>query len=174
LAPRLWAFERRAGLISPQELAQRRDAWIRAWRPKTAPFYRGFLWLQAYAETVETPDEARAALEVLPEFGGVPPFRRYTGVSVGRVYWLAGRTDEAIPLLEAEAHACAGVRWPVEHVLASYVLGRALEDKGDVTGACAAFRAVLERWGHPKPRSVTAEDARRRFRNLGCSPPPPG
>ena len=34
--------------------------------------------------------------------------------------------------------------------------------------ACAAYAVVLARWGHAKPRSLTAEKASALARALGC------
>jgi hypothetical protein len=45
---------------------------------------------------------------------------------------------------------------------------QALETKKDTEGACAAYKVVLDRWGHAKPRSVTADQARERAKALGC------
>ena len=33
---------------------------------------------------------------------------------------------------------------------------------------CAAYRVVLARWGHAKPRSITTERARTLAQSLGC------
>jgi TolA-binding protein len=48
-------------------------------------------------------------------------------------------------------------------------LGRALEQTGETAAACAAYAKVTERWGHAKPRSVTAEAAAAGFRRLRCA-----
>jgi eukaryotic-like serine/threonine-protein kinase len=168
LVPRLLADERRGGLLSKEELAEKRAAWLAGWEPRVGPFYRGYLWLQAYAETVDTREDAMEALEALPRYGGVPPFRPYTSVSVGKVYWLAGKLDEAIPLLEAESKSCTGVISPYRHTQSAYMLGRAREEQGNRTEACVAYASVLARWGHATPHSVTAEDVRRRMRALSC------
>ena len=55
-------------------------------------------------------------------------------------------------------------------VYAARDLGRALERTGQREAACASYRRVLDRWGHAKPRSVTADDARARLARLGCAP----
>lgn len=54
-----------------------------------------------------------------------------------------------------------------EHLLR----GRVDEDAGDKTSACSHYAKILERWGHAKPRSVTAEEARSRLKALGCTQP---
>jgi serine/threonine protein kinase/tetratricopeptide (TPR) repeat protein len=166
--PRLLAHERHAGILSRDELVAKRAAWLASWEARVPAFYRGYLWLEAYAETVETPEDAREALDALPRFGGVPAFRMNNSVSVGRVYWLAGDLDEALPLLEQEARSCTALRWAYRHVRALYMLGRTREARGDVSGACAAYKDVLARWGHAVPRSLTADDVRGRMRVLAC------
>lgn len=50
----------------------------------------------------------------------------------------------------------------------SLLHGQALEERGEKGRACEVYGAVLARWGAAKPRSVTAEEARRRARALGC------
>jgi tetratricopeptide (TPR) repeat protein len=167
--PRLLAAERRAGLLSYDEMVAKRAAWLETWKAKT-PGFRKYLWLEAYGETVDTPEDAQRAREALPAYGGIPAFRPNTTVSVGRVYWLAGDLDRAITELSLEAQSCTAYRWPVEHVHANYMLGRAQEARGNVKAACASYQAVLRMWGQAKPRSVTAEDAKGRAASLGCAP----
>jgi serine/threonine-protein kinase len=48
------------------------------------------------------------------------------------------------------------------------LLGQALEQQGDTSGACAEYQYVLDRWGNAKPRSWVAEEARARSKALGC------
>jgi eukaryotic-like serine/threonine-protein kinase len=57
---------------------------------------------------------------------------------------------------------------PPWHVFAALHLAEAREASGDDPGACEAYRAVLDRWGGAKPRSMTAEAARARVRALAC------
>jgi hypothetical protein len=47
-------------------------------------------------------------------------------------------------------------------------LGEAREQQGNQAAACDAYAHVLQRWGHASPRSVTADEARRRSDALGC------
>lgn len=125
-----------------------------------------------YAVAVETPAEAREALAALDRYGRPPPYAEdprsdVTG-AIGRTLLLGGRVDEALPMLERAAKACYSVRLPIEHVRASFFLGEARGAKGDVAGACAAYRAVLDRWDAARPRSVTAERARAQSKALAC------
>ena len=56
----------------------------------------------------------------------------------------------------------------VDYMRAHLWLGRALEAKGDKVAACAAYEVIPGRWGHAKPRSVTADKAQERKKALGC------
>jgi eukaryotic-like serine/threonine-protein kinase len=167
--PEMLSVERAAGLIDDGVLAARRAEWLRELEPKIPPFFRPFLWVQAYPSTVTTEAEARDALDVLERYGGVPPFRPFTAAPIGRVYLLAGRVDDAMPLLLESARRCNALRRPFEHVRARYWLGRGYEAKGDVSSACTEYEGVLDRWGDARPRSVTADDARKRAHALRCA-----
>ena len=59
---------------------------------------------------------------------------------------------------------------PFETVRADLALGQLHEQAGDTAAACARYARVLERWGHARPRSVTADEARMRATKLGCVP----
>jgi serine/threonine-protein kinase len=59
---------------------------------------------------------------------------------------------------------------PFAHTRAHLDLGTALERKGDVAAACAAYRVVIDRWGKAAPPSVSAERARARWAALRCGP----
>jgi Flp pilus assembly protein TadD len=87
---------------------------------------------------------------------------------IGRTYLLAGQAGEAIAHLRTAVAECDLFDAPVQHVRAARDLGRALEKKGDTAGACEAYGKVLAQWGHAKPRSVTADEARARVKALGC------
>jgi hypothetical protein len=169
--PRMLAAARRAGLLAAEPFVAARAAWVDAWRAKAAPFYAGYVWLHGYAATAETAQDAREALDVAAQFGGVPRYRPNgePRVSIGWLDFLAGRTADATPLLRSAARMCSGVSEPIAAVRAHYQLGRALEDGGDASGACAEYKVVLERWGHAKPASATADEARARARTLGCA-----
>jgi serine/threonine-protein kinase len=88
---------------------------------------------------------------------------------VGRVYLMAGRPEEAVPYLRRAAASCTAFAAPVDQTRARLHLGMALEQTNDRDGACSAYRKVLDRWGHAKPRSVTADEARAHATKLGCA-----
>ena len=49
-------------------------------------------------------------------------------------------------------------------------LGELDEQSGDRASACHHYGKVLEHWGHAKPRSVVADEARAHSAKLGCPP----
>ena len=149
------------GKVTRDELAESRTEWLRRWAgtPRAAPY----AWFVAYAEGAGTPDDARAALEALPLYEPLPALWDFTTASpIGRTYFLAGRFEQAIRYLRQATEACDALDAPFDHVRAYLYLGRALEATNDATGACAAYKAVLARWGSAKPRSATADAARAR------------
>jgi serine/threonine-protein kinase len=160
----------RDGRISRPDFEARLAAWARAWESKVHADFRGYIWLHGYAATVETPEDARAALAALPAYEPLPAY--YPGTIVeaaaGLTFLLGGRVDEATALLSRPTKSCRALAFPLEHTRAHEWLGRALEAKGDKKGACSAYMVVLDRWGNAKPRSVTTEKAKIRADEIGC------
>ncbi len=152
--------------LSLEEFERRRAAWIDD-QLVVSRAYPGHVWTHAYAGAAMTPDEARAALAALPRFLPLTSYQPNFSPDghIGHAYLLAGHAAEAVPYLKRAATSCY-VGIPRMH--ARLELGQALEATGDTPGACAAYRTVLERWGHAKPRSVTAEKARERTKALRC------
>ena len=164
----------RAGRISEDDFAAKRDAWIREERAKYAPFHANEAWIDFYARVAHTPADATAALDALPRFSPLPPpetssEQTWVEEPMGRVYLLAGRIDEAVDHLRRATAGCAQIGGQYVSVPAHEELGEALEAKGDKEGACTEYAAVLARWGSARPRSVTADKARARARALGCN-----
>jgi serine/threonine-protein kinase len=170
VTPLMLATAARAGLMRREELTNGRAAWLARWERKVVPKYKPYLWLQAYAAVTETPDDAREALEMLPKYSPIPPFRPETPswMGIGPAYWLGGRAEDALSWLEKATKICNGLSFPVEHTRAHAWLGQALEARGDKEGACAAYRVVVERWGEAKRRSVTASMVQSRMKALSC------
>ena len=170
MTPALLRTALHGGRLSPAEVTARRDVWLSSWKARLTPVSRNFLWLFGYARVADTPEAARAALALLPTYGALPPYRSQTLIDadVGRTYLLAGQPAEALPWLERATRKCDVIGHPFDHVRAHLLLGQAREATGDEPGACAAYQRVLDRWGQAKPRSVTAEQAKRRFLALHC------
>jgi serine/threonine protein kinase/tetratricopeptide (TPR) repeat protein len=168
-APTMLGALARAGAITASQRAAQRAQWLTAWRGKTSATYLGHLWVSAWALPAGSRDDGVAALEALPEMGGPPTFAPTiaTQACVGRAYLLAGHVDEAIAPLRAGAATCTVLNENLTNTRGWHDLGVALE-ASDRDGACKAYGVVLARWGHAKPRSVTADDARARSKALGC------
>ncbi len=145
-------------------------AWARKTETELAPARFGLVWINAYAATVETPDEARTALAALP--GPLPWFRAAPSADalVGRVYRLAGRVSEALPELERAAKSCRAFDDPTGWVQVHAWLAAAKSQSGDTRGACAEYQVVLSRWGTATPTSLTAREARAQMAALHCAP----
>lgn len=168
--PQMLGVLARAGAISSPQWSERRDEWLRTWRAKTSDTYAPYLWIFGWAAPVSARADAEAAIAALPAYSPLPPFVPMTiaPAHVGHAYLLAGKLDEAVAHLRAGVASCGGVGDPIAQTRASLWFGQALEAKGDGRGACAAYRAVLDRWGSAKPRSITADRARARIAALAC------
>lgn len=171
LTPTMLAVERRRGAITSGAFDEKLEAWLAGWKERLPKPYRGFLWVYGFAATVETHDQAVAALAALPAYEPLPPLLPGSigDAVVGRVYALAGRYDEALPLLERASKSCAMFDDPTRSVQVHAWLGQAREQKGDVRGACAEYKVVLNRWGRTAPRTVTTKLARTRATQLHCA-----
>jgi serine/threonine-protein kinase len=168
--PRLLGMLRAVGAVSPEEFERRRQEWVDGWMARTPSKWQPFVWLHGYAAVAETTEDAARALQLRVKFGEEPRFTPWTlgDAYVGKTYLLAGRVSEALPLLRRAARSCEVLQTPFEATEAHFALGQALASTGMTTEACAACRVVLSRWGHARPRSVTAEGARSLARALSC------
>ena len=161
-----------AGAIERQDLERERAAWIKRWEDRAELTSKPFLWFHAWTAGATTPELANAALDARPRYEPLPPhaFETIAPASVGHVYLLAGRTDEAIAALREATTLVSGFAFPVEQTRAFLDLGQALERASDPKAACVAYGHVVSRWGEAKPRSVTADAARSRIVALRCPP----
>jgi serine/threonine-protein kinase len=168
--PRLLDVARRSGVLTKEQWREQRDAWVTRWT-KILPGKddaRAAL-VAAHVLPVETREDADDAVARLPELLPLTPEWTTNGDAIlGKAYALAGRYDDAIPHLRRAANACLALEMPVDVTRASLLLGDALAAKGDPEGACAAYKVVVDRWGAARPRSITAEQAKRGMGKLGC------
>ncbi len=173
--PTVWAVEYlyRSGKVKKEDLDAKRKAWIAGQEAHRSPEENRrmapFRWATVYAGFAETLDEAREAVDALPAYLPFPPDSRHTpafDAEVGKAFALAGRFDEAVPLLSSVTRACIALGSPQLQTRAFYFLGLALEGKGDLEAAKRAYQVVVDRWGNAKPRSTTAEKARQRIAQL--------
>jgi serine/threonine protein kinase/tetratricopeptide (TPR) repeat protein len=168
--PPLLVALRRAGLLAADDARRKRDEWLGTWQARFNGREASYLWIQGYALPAETRADADEALAHAPsDLGPVLTGDELEVEAVGRVYVLAGRYEEATPLLDSASKQCRVRRFPLGIPRAGYYLGLAREGVGDKAGACEAYARVLGRWGKPgKVRSVTAGLAAQRSRALGC------
>ncbi len=164
----------RGGDITASDFEAQRSAWIEGWKKRLSARSAGYLWIYGYAMVTDTADDAAKALAALPAYAPVPEFRPSLlgDAAVGRTLFLGGRVEDAIPILRSAAGNCDVLENPVEWVKASWWLGQALEAKGDVAGACAAYANVVKRWSGLGKRSVTAMAARKKIASLACKASP--
>jgi tetratricopeptide (TPR) repeat protein len=136
------------------------------------------IWALGWAAPATTPSEAKAAVAALAEDHRLAVLRLsqsglygfgMVDAYVGHAYLLAGRPDEAVAYLDHATRACTGLSEQFDQVHAQWDLGVALEQRGDVAGACTAYRGVVAKWGHATPRSETAETAKDAMRRLSCT-----
>jgi serine/threonine-protein kinase len=128
-------------------------------------------WILAYASAVRSPADAIEALRVLPDYLPLPGVIAHTAGydgAIGTTYLLADRADEAVPYLRRAVSSCFAVQTSLWQIPARLALGMALEKQDARQAACVAYADLLKEWGDAKPRSVSAEEARRRARALRC------
>jgi serine/threonine protein kinase/tetratricopeptide (TPR) repeat protein len=165
----------RAGLMSKAEVDDLIERWANELVPivpENAVLYRKALRVAA----ATTPTEAKEAIDALPEpvLLDVMNDRDISATrrgAIGHALLLSGDVDKALPWLERAAHLCFSHQGDLfAQMRARLELGQALAQKGDVKGACAAYGLITAQWGHAKPRSVTADQAKQRMKSLHCAP----
>lgn len=165
------AFRMRAGKITEQDYRRLRTDWFDG-QPRDTDFGRARAWLSAYAVPTDSLESAREAVETMPQplaaaflDGGrySKPFATFQG----RVLALAGKYDDAIPVLENAARICTSDDMSLWSTQTYAFLGNAYEATGDKPAACKSYAQVLARWGKSK-ESQTAKDVSKRAKKLGC------
>lgn len=129
----------------------------------------GVRWFEAYVQTAKDAEDAREALQHAPSpLRVVDAVARDVGVDeeMGRVYLMAGRAKDALPLLERASRSCSYFK-AIEYGHARLLYAEALEATGRVRDACLAYRRLLDLWGRDR-RSISAGTARSRIRQLKC------
>jgi serine/threonine-protein kinase len=170
LVPTMLAVLEHAGAITHADFEARLEAWAAGWEKRLPRPYLGYVWIYGYAATSATREDAEAAIAVLPKYEPLPWYRYglLADALIGRTYLLAGKADEALPLLERGAQTCHPLEEPITWVASRAWLASAREKKGDTKGACEAYGEVVRRWG--TTRSLTARDAKARMTALACKP----
>ena len=159
------------GGITAADFESKRAEWLRAWEAKTTGVYVSYLWIYGFALPVGSGREAEVAMSALPKYAPLPPFTP-TSIApayIGNAYLEAGRVDEAVAPLTKATRSCIALYEPVAHTRAMLHLGAALAVKQKKDEACAAYAAVVVRWGGAKPKSITLTEAKKRAAALGCT-----
>jgi serine/threonine-protein kinase len=167
------AFALESGALSRDEFVReraRRLAAVEARFPGAPASERAVVWLYAWAGAVETAEDARAALAALERFPPLVPPEAEKAVRaemVGKVYALAGDPERAIPYLRRGASTCFMMNSVASALRSRLELANALAQTGRREEARAQYAALLARWGHATPRSVSADEARAKLAALG-------
>jgi tetratricopeptide (TPR) repeat protein len=161
------------GFATDDEVAAARDRL----RTRTADLARKqptLAWAMVDCPYLATEVEAKSALARRParlhpgDLMGADAF----GAAIGSALYRAGEIDEALPWLRAARDSC----WPWTGYLfllrARLDLADLEERRGARGEACAIYADILTRWGKAKPRSKTADEARKKVKELGCDHPP--
>ncbi|HEY8089928.1 MAG TPA: hypothetical protein VIF09_18835, partial [Polyangiaceae bacterium] len=168
VAPML-AVMRAAGTMSATQVARARTEELpRASAGAESEFGPWAAWVNVWAAGVRTPADAHDALAALPDSAAPSLLWGVDMEPVGRTFLLGGRLDDAVTWLEKSARACNVLSDPFSSTRAHLWLGEAREQKGDKAAACSEYAVVVDRWGHARPKSVTADEARAHRRTLGC------
>ena len=153
-SPSVGFFEplHRAGELSKRELEARRSEWIgqekrRASEARTTALDPWILWATVHGSFAETRDEAMLALEEAPK-DRRPTQRQalFLDFTLGKIYALVGRWDEAIPHLERVVGSCSTFDAPLQIMKARLLLAQAQEAKGESAKARASYEKVAETW----------------------------
>lgn len=171
--PLLLAILLRNGRLSPGAWREATERWEREAGAKFSPLER---WSLRWGAVVGPGLDATEAWQNLPQVDQQQALHSQVGLSQwgvlagyeGRLHLAHGDAARAASLLETVARACNGFASPFMGTRASLLLGKAKEQLGDRAAACAAYDVVLTRWGRAKPRSISAEEAARRKKALGC------
>lgn len=161
----------RAGDMTKRELDERRTEWIARERRRVTegrtPHDAWISWAAVYGSFAETPEEAAEALERAPMAEG-PPAQHggvFVDFSIGKVYALLSKWDDAIPHLERVVSSCESFDKVMLITKARLLLARAQEAKGDVAAAKAIYEKIVDTWPKTSP-SRTLKRATERLATL--------
>ncbi|WP_394841254.1 serine/threonine-protein kinase [Pendulispora brunnea] len=123
-------------------------------------------------------DAAKEAMKAMPAFPTDDPILPtliafHAGLLQayeGRLRLAAGDASRAASLLDDAARSCQGTDQPFLNTRAHLWLGQAHEKLGHTREACEAYGVVMRRWGAATPASISAAEAAKRSRALGCVP----
>jgi tetratricopeptide (TPR) repeat protein len=156
------------GGLPRAEFERRRDAFLSAASPQVGPEGHRMLWGMYAWNTAGAPaQEGKDGVEALARFGEPPYFGSVAGI-VGEVRFLAGDMQGALRDLQRGANQLRLAFQPNLIIPIILHYGEALEATGDEAHACDEYARVIKLWGNAKPRSITAEEAKKHVGALKC------
>jgi serine/threonine protein kinase/tetratricopeptide (TPR) repeat protein len=170
-SPLTWDLLRRNGLATDEEVARARDA-ARVRHADEMMRAPTVGWVAVECAGVTTEAEARAAVARMPPRPNPAELLAVSTLlaDAGHVLLLAGDPEAAIPWLRRGTESCLAWSQPHPWVEGHVWLGDALVRTGRRDEACEKYGFVIDRWGPARPRSVTADLARKRAAAAGCPP----
>jgi len=170
--PRLLGAELEGGRISVAEWRDLGAAWERKQSRRVLPVQT---WALRWGNAGPALD-GREALAAAPDADASGPapsmdvdaLLGIIDAYTGRIHLQAGDPAGALPSLQHASQSCMSFDFGPLAMRSHWWLGEAQEKLGAPQLACAAYRKVIARWGHAKPVSVVARDAKRRAASLGC------
>jgi serine/threonine-protein kinase len=153
--PRLLAQARRLEALPAAELAAHRT---RVEGQRRSPYSQRLMRLELCTTAAEA-----ASLSRLPWSPHSSLNNGYVVQARARAALLAGDKAGAIALLRDALSRCDRLIWPIDAQRARLLLGQLLEEAGQAAAAKEQYRAILSTWGKASPRSITADEARRRL-----------
>ncbi|AKV01506.1 serine/threonine protein kinase [Labilithrix luteola] len=162
----------RTGEITKEELSERRARWIERERKRLpgsdheSTRASWSTWMSVWGGFSETREEAVDAVAHMPNNAPLPSARRGAQLdfTMGKVYALAGRPNEAISHLLRVTNTCSDE--PMLVLRARWYLGNAYEAKGDTALAREAYQRVVMTWP-ATAKSRTMRAAAKRLEALG-------
>lgn len=89
----------------------------------------------------------------------------------GRALIAQGKIREGLEWIEKFANSCFDITSPFWYPKTLLWAGQAKEQLGETAGACEAYDKLVRRWGSPKTKSISAAEAHKRIKVLGCTGP---
>jgi eukaryotic-like serine/threonine-protein kinase len=157
----------RTGEIGKRELAQMRSDWLeaekrRASEARTTALDPWVSWATVYGSFAETREEANEALSEAPKTKPSARGGLFVDFTIGKVFALAGRSDDALPFLLRVTSTCATFEAPMQIAKAHLLIGQILEAKADTAGARAHYERITESW----PKTTGSRTTKRALERL--------
>jgi serine/threonine-protein kinase len=158
----------RAGEMTKRELEEKRVEWMNRERLRVSERRSSddawISWANVYGSFAETREEAAEALEQAPR-DVAPPGQRagmFVDFSLGKVYALLSKWDDATPHLERVVSSCESFDRVTLIMRARLFLAEAQEARGNLAAARASYEKITETW----PKSSASRTLKRATERL--------